>query len=195
MNRPFQVVIVVVILAISLALLPYLGLPYRPLSVAALRLNLYETPTPTPTPTPTVLPPSLEIDIYTDKNVYDEHDLMIVGLDMANRGPAQPVMLQLLLWTPWRLIPVFRTPLTLPANFEYSNSSLFTWRLPKLPNTSYAWVAILVPVQGDAAIDVAWWRFLHLAEGKDTGSVGEVLRALEQLQIDFGQGKITPEDQ
>lgn len=51
--RPFALTL---ILAVSLALLPYLGLPYRPLEVTASQLNQYGTPTHTPTNTP--LPPT-----------------------------------------------------------------------------------------------------------------------------------------
>jgi hypothetical protein len=48
--------LIILALSASVALLPHLGLPYRPLKLAAAQLNGYVTPTPTPTATRTPTP-------------------------------------------------------------------------------------------------------------------------------------------
>lgn len=70
MNRGLRVAVVILALAGSLALLPYLGLPYHPLRVTALRLNLYDTPTPTPTTAPTPTPTSTPEPVLEAFHVY-----------------------------------------------------------------------------------------------------------------------------
>lgn len=44
MKHMLRVIVIVGIFALSLALLPYLGLPYRPLEVTASQLNQYGPP-------------------------------------------------------------------------------------------------------------------------------------------------------
>ncbi|MSP14497.1 MAG: DUF2012 domain-containing protein [Chloroflexi bacterium] len=59
MKGLLRVLLPVGIFALSLALLPYLGLPYRPLEVTAAQLNQYGSATSTSTRTPTLPPPTL----------------------------------------------------------------------------------------------------------------------------------------
>ena len=57
MARLLRAVIIVLALSLSVALLPYAGLPYRPISVTALRLGRLAY-LPTHTPTRTKVPPT-----------------------------------------------------------------------------------------------------------------------------------------
>ena len=116
---------------------------------------------------------------------------MWLGLDLANRGPAQPVHLLILLWTPWGTYPVSYVPFTLPAGFEYSNPQLFPWTLPDLPTSIYAWIGMLLPESGDPVWDVAWW-FVSGTSVQDVGSLEAGLEELRGIEIDFGEGVIVP---
>ncbi len=148
-----------------------------------------EGPTPTPTSTPTATPtPPLSIAVYTDKDTYTAGETMQFGLDLANRGPAQPVQFLLLLSTPWGMRPVIDMPLILPADFDYSNPQVSAWTLPGLAGTTYAWVGLLLPESGDPVSDVATWMFVSGTSVQDVGSLEAGLEELRGIEIDFGEG-------
>jgi len=148
-----------------------------------------EGPTPTPTSTPTATPtPPLSIAVYTDKDTYTAGETMQFGLDLANRGPAQPVQFLLLLSTPWGMLPVIDMPLILPADFDYSNPQVSAWTLPGLPATTYAWIGLLLPESGDSVSDVATWMFVSGTSVQDVGSLEAGLEELRGIEIDFGEG-------
>jgi PKD repeat protein len=130
--------------------------------------------------------PDLSIDVYTDKATYAAGDAMQVGLNLMNPGPAEDVKLLLGLWTPFGYYPIVKTPINLPADFDFSNPDLFTWTVPDLPVGTYAWLGMLIPEGGgDTVSDSAVWT---LTGGAPTasGMPEEALKELKGLDLNLG---------
>ena len=131
--------------------------------------------------------PSPSIDVYTDQASYSAGETQIFGMDLANPGSTQPVRLVLLLWTPFGVFPVIDVDFSLPTG-NFPNPSLFQWTVLGIPTGSYyAWIGVLIPVDGDPSFDVAWWAFTGGASSQHTLPAEEVLKGLAEIDLNFDE--------
>jgi len=106
----------------------------------------------------------LTVSVYTDKTVYSAHDVMILGLDVANWNDDVNVGFAL-----WITLPdgskhpyMYKPSIALQAKLDYSNPSFETFVLPNIPHGVYTWhTALLHPTTHTILIeDTAEWEFV-----------------------------------
>ena len=128
------------------------------------------------------------ISIYTDKTTYTTGDTMHVGLDVTNPSDALPVRFAIWLEKVGDGIAVVTyTPVTLPAELDYSNQNYMVFTLPNLPAGTYLWHAALIEPTGPIIFishDTAEWDFVPaLVEGPTENIKG--MREQTIFTIDF----------
>ena len=132
------------------------------------------------------------ISISTDKTSYIIGDTMQVGLDITNPGNAVPVRFAVWLEMPGGSIYVLTyisTPITLPAELDYSDSNFAVFTLPSIPAGTHTWHAALIEPLGPIELisrDMTSWDFVPAVAGAPTE---DIARTLEQIAvaIDFDE--------
>ena len=132
------------------------------------------------------------ISVYTDQASYSAGETMHFGLDLttAPGGPLyQSYWLLVLLRAPGTGVVVLNHPgLALPSGWSYSNSEFFTWTLPALVPGSYTWIAMLVPMGAEPAMDYAVWEFVGTAgTRRRVVPVDTVREHLGDVRLDLGE--------
>jgi len=131
------------------------------------------------------------VSIYTDKTSYHYGDTMYVGLDITNPGAAQSVRFAVWLEMPDGGIYVHTytpTPITLPAELDYTNPNFVVFQLPVIQPGTYTWHAALIEPSGPIVFidhDTAVWNYSYYG----TKTSEDIIAVLERttVDIDFGE--------